>query len=342
MLPLLLLLAWSRLASTAPDPANVHVGPGSGTTTPRDEVHLRMVLATIQIANDFRLLAAAQLQPALDRFASSAMREQWEREIAPFFKGDEDQWNEFFSNAVIMSGRLTPARAVVIFYNVWSDVALVCGVDLAQRKITEFFVLGGERFRGEDYHEKSGLPAWMRLDASLAHAIARAYSPTEKAIAALYPLEAPYELLPAGLKRRLVTQKEELLPVKIRMHERVGALVRFVADKTDPEAQALLPLLLKLLQSLKKGDVAAFARLVSPAQDRQLQADIFNLPAELRTRMGPCFYFQRPAGAVCALSSPTAPGWFLTVHFTRSAPAQYRLDRVELYNLNLIYLLLKK
>jgi len=308
-------------------------------TTPRPTADL--ALRVTDLADRIRRGCVLDMTAAVQTYGSPTFQTDWTRGITRVFKSQETSWQTFFSSAAVFGGRMDISRAVVIYYNPWSDVALVVGLDLEQETMTEFSIMVGERLRGEPLPEKSDTPAWQADAGRLSLAVGAVFLRTETAVDGLYALEDPYELLPQALKSRLLSRETEMVPVKGRMFWHAAVLQEL--EKPDPGSSAVgvHKDLETLLGALKAGDKTAFERVVSGAQDPRMTQLIFDLPAVNRSRLSPVFYRSDDRGTVAVLSNPQTPLWFLTVPFFQE-DGNLRPASVELNKFSLMRMLLGK
>lgn len=305
--------------------------------TPEEEASLKF----IAVANEFRMLAAGDTNGAVKSLAGPGFLATWNKEFTPYFKDQEMQWNDFFSSALVFGGRFQGNRAVAIFYNPWSDVVFLAGLDLEAKTLLDGFLLCGETLRGEPVDEEAVIPAWQREASSLPVALAKVCTRTEQTINSLYPLEASYEVIPQPLKGRTGAQRKELLPAKVRMTQRMDMFVAMLSTDEGTPIRDMVIFVGKLTKAIKEGDKAAFAALLSPSQDAKITDDIFNLPDEVRGRMAPNFLLVKPEGGVAALVNPVVPQWFVPIYLAKGSDGKMTVRSVELFKFSLLNLLLK-
>jgi hypothetical protein len=322
-------------ALTQPRAGAPSAGGQENAVNPLAEKSVKLTL----LADMIRMAGARDVNAMIDAYATAEFRSDWTAKIAPYFLGQEIQWHDFFSSAIIFGGRIAAERAVAVFYNPWSDSALVAGLDIEKGKMTGFFALAGERLRGDSLTDDDVLPSWQRRSTALAVAVGDAYERTEKGVNGLYPLRGAYELLPQALSKRLASQEEELAPVKARMIARMRMFLRIVKPQAGSREAAAMRALAPALRALKKGDKAALSALLGEKQSPEMTETIFRLPAANRARLAPNFLVSRDEGAVVALVNPEQPLWFFTAHFSGSGAGAARLDTVELYKFGLTHLL---
>ena len=134
----------------------------------------------LTLADSIRTHASFDFSGALLLSASPQFQVAWKNSITPFFEGEDDQWQDFFTYAIIFGGRINDQRNIVIYYNPWSDVGLIVGFDMVHRQMTEFFVLTGESIRNQPTN--SNPPSWQKESQMLPYGIGRVYAQTEDAL----------------------------------------------------------------------------------------------------------------------------------------------------------------
>jgi hypothetical protein len=308
-----------------------------------DSEQNKQLMGAIGFANGFRYAAATgDLESRVDSLASPQFASKWGTKIRPYFKDQSIHWEDFFSSAIIFVGRFEGTKAVVTFYNPWSDGALILGIDWEKLQIIDGVATTGETIRDEPLDEKSVFPIWQRSQSSLALSLSPVYTRTEKAIDKLFPIDGPFEVIPSDLQKRLGSQELELMPLKIRMMGRVEMFEKLISGaKKSIEGQTrekLGPLAL----AIKTGSKEAFVQAVSPAQQDRMTDTIFELPPTVLGRMAPNFYLGNADGAVVALVNPEVPQWFLSVHFKIDGKGVVYAESVELYRFDLLNLLASK
>lgn len=293
-------------------------------------------------ADTFRIQAAGNLLPSIKAVASREFAAKWNEKFTPFFDEDEDiQWNDFFSSAIIFAGRIESPRAVVVYYNPWSDLAFIIGIDFEGQQILDGFALSGETLRGETLDETMVVPAWMKIQSSLPVALGRTYVKTEQAINQLYPLEAKYELLPKPLGDRVAPLEEELAPVKIRMTGRMEMFKDLLEMEPGSFENQARQQLRKVMEPIRTGDKSAFQSMMSTGQSPAMTENLFRLPPAILARMAPNLFLVRPEGAVAALVSPETPQFFVSVHLVPSATGGVVMDSVEIHQFELLKMLIQ-
>ncbi len=319
------------------DQANQQDSAMKKEMTPLEQQSLKLVA----VANEFRMLAASDINGAVLSLASPGFHTAWKKEFEPYFQEQEMQWHDFFSSALIFGGRFQGNRAVALFYNPWSDIVFLAGLDVEAKSLLEGFLLCGEVLRGDPVDENAVIPAWQREASSLPVALAKVYTRTEQAINKFYPLEGSYELIPQPLLARLGPQSKELLPAKLRMALRMEMFAAVLNPEKNAQARDALASIRRLTKAITSGDKPGFSALVSPSQDKGAAANILDLPADVRGRMAPNFFLIGKEGGVAALVNPVVPQWFIPIYLVRGADGKTAVSSVELFRFSLLNLLLK-
>lgn len=294
-----------------------------------------VALKLATFADQIRMGIQMDLLATLQTYGTTLFMDNWQRQISPYFAGQDRQWQDFFRNATVFGGRIQGLRGVIIFYNPWSDTAMVAGADLQDETITDFFIMAGERLRADPVTEKSVKPAWYAETGRLTEIIGRVYANTERAITVLYPLDAPYSVVSDQLKKRLGSQQAELAPVKARMRDRI-AILDTLTRPAPGSADALAARDLEAISvHLRQNDRIAFEKIASPMQDKQMTDVLFEWPAQNRMRLAPIYYRVEDKGASAALASPFSPLWFVYVRLVDDSQGHRQIGYATLYNLNI-------
>jgi len=288
------------------------------------------------IGAGFRNRASGDIDGAIQDFSSKAFQDKWNKEIAPNFIERDPQWEDFFSSAILFGGRALSREGVIIFYNPWSDVGFIAAVDSQEKEMTDFFVLVGERIRGETMTQEIRIPSWERKRAPIGMSIGDLYLKTQRALSSAYPLDAPFKLLPSSLTSGLEEQENELVLAKMRFQDRIDMFLGLVRAEDGSKRQQAMAAIGKMKRSQAQNDKKAFRSLFSADQDRDMLDTVFSMETEQFSRLAPNYYYEREGGAIVAVVDPAAPQWFATISYRDAPGGKLTVGTIELYKFELM------
>lgn len=303
----------------------------------------KMTLRFANATNTFRLDAAGDLAEALKTWTAIPVQERWEKEVTPYFEGQEVHWLDFFSSAIILIGRVQANQAVIGFYNPWIDGMVLTGWTCtgdATITMEEFAIVSGESWRGAAIDETCLLSEWERATSRLPNALKGTYTRTIQIFNEEYALAAPYQLLSEAIGERLQGPEIELTPLKYRMINRMAMFRDYLDPEAQtPEAAEVLVAVKRAMEVLSQDDPEVLmTAVVAEHQDKELVETIFTLPLDLREELAPNFLLHRPEGAITALVDPAHPRWFILVSFLVK-DGEVRIDSMEPYDFEVLEIL---
>ena len=278
--------------------------------------------------NVLRLSAGFNANRAIEVWGSEKFQAKWQKEVTPLFPatGDQQQLHDFFSSAVVLLGRTGDSgRGVVGFYNPWMDGLLLIAVAPGTETpvLEDFCFIAGETWRGETVKTGEDILSLYILKEPLTIALARKYAATVDKFNRLYPLDAPFAVLPDEAKQGIGPTGEELAPIKGRMLYR-AKMFRALFEKNNHEVVRAAK---ELRTLLPEGNESKLRAYLSPAQNGAMLHTICQIPPPLRRNLSPNYFVKNPTtgGSIMALVNSEMPRWVFAVQVlgggTNAAPS---------------------
>lgn len=302
-------------------------------STKKDRSFEKAAITFIGHANAFRLLAAGNLDKAIEVFGSEKFKAKWALDGAKRFKtkAEKNILRDTFAGSAVMMGRVELDRAVACFYSPWMDAVVLLGLVRGKdgmARADDYRLVAGESWRNEQDVTAEKIVSLYEIKEPLIMALIARYSKTAAVFDKHYPLRGKYQLVPDDLKERIGSTADAMVPMVAR---RVCRLHMYQNYGTKPNAN-LVQSVKALSKEVKDGDEAKLKAYLNGKQNAKMLQAVCRLPAEMRADLKPMYFAQSKEKAVVALVNPASPRWVIVAELIKSATA--RNAQLDLLDLN--------
>lgn len=291
----------------------------------------------VETADQFRLLSGSQPDKAQQEYFDKAAQEKWRKRFASTFSKSPRMLVDFFAGAVIWIGGITDdQRAVVCYYNPWSDIIFLSDWQGKEQggQLIDLTMLTGEDFRGQVLNKESAMPLWLRQPQTPGVSIAQQYRDTLKVFNHLFPPFSDKQLTLSKIKTVKGQEKSDLDFMWVRLGGRLKMFVGYLyPNNTMPLEMAVRSKISELRRVIAGNNPGELAVLVERAQPDEVQ-NIFLMPPQIRAKMSENLYLRQGNNALVALVNPRWPLWFIMVHLNLDN-SQAKIEAVELLQFDL-------
>lgn len=293
-------------------------------------------------ANRFRLKAAGKATEAISQFGTRECARLWDTDVKPLFTSIDMELGDFFSNAVLLIGRIDGFRAVVAFYNPWSDGLCLTewGRQSSKLEIRQTLFLTGETWRGElsDPNEHY-LPKWQRSGETLARALMDPYTETTRLFDRDYPIDGEFLLFPERLQgiQSEDGQRDQLGVLRSRLEFRMVMFKEFLEAPAESDTGLLRRTAVSINRMISSGKKDELEALVKGRQSQAMMDGLFNASESVRSRLSyNCMMLQGNRGIV-TMVNPLYPQWFVVLYIDIDVQdGQGLLDSLEMHKFELL------
>lgn len=248
-------------------------------------------------------------------------------------------WREFAEQAVVSFGKPAEDQAVVLFFDPWTDRALLTlwtGFKGASVKITDVEMLVGSSLREPSKKSLTAEPAWFRQKAFAPFALGWHTSETIQAFQDIFGEQNPPSrfrtALPALADPPFVTANH--VAAALSRSWLRSTLADLFSDQapTPPEYRAMTV----LVEALKTHTLDQLAQKM-PGSSKDLQKVLGHLSPDDFNSLRPAAFISGNKKSVLLLSHAENPDLIMSLRFARKSDEAF-IDRLDLFSLNAFYL----
>ena len=251
--------------------------------------------------DEFRKLAAEAPEKAAEGFFDTRTKLRWERLTKDFSR---EQLRDFFLGALIFHGGFSTESAVAGFYNPWWDAILLTessglpGIP----KISKFYFLAGETFRGEKITEIPDYSGVVSFKDPLSINVTKLQQKTLAAFNKLYSSIKQNSLLEHPDSR----DKDNMKAIEMRSAIRLKLISELIANKAHYKEAWYLA---QIMQTGVKRD---FKQIFTVDGNQGIIQNFLGLNPELRRGFIPYGYVNSKNGRMYIFINYEVPRLFAT------------------------------
>ena len=292
--------------------------------------------------NQFRLKAAGKTSEAISQFGTPECVDLWNKDFKSMFDSKEMELGDFFSNAILLIGRINNFHAVAAFYNPWSDGLCLTAWRQENDKfrMIRLIFVSGESWRSEVLDPNSPpLPKWQQSGKTVARALLVPYTETVKLFDRDYPIDGEFQFLPHRLRKIVQKDKQEkeVHVLRRRMGFRMLMFKEFIQSTAGTETYILKQKAVEIKNLIASGNREAVEAMIKGMQSPMMVDGLFNASASVRKRFSYNCMMLKGARGIVTMVNPELPQWFVILYIDLDVDNQQGLlDSVEMHKFELL------
>lgn len=281
---------------------------------------------------DFRELALSRPHDAVAASFEEKAKGKWNSQIAPDMI--EQQLTDFFTAAMVLSGPQDAQGALMALYNPWWDTLMLLrlraqrGNTLPAVRISDFYLLSGETFRGEDETAPTAEARILTVVPEkdpLSVEIWRVVSGTRKRFIEVFPLEGKVSWGKMTTTLMNLDMKGELNRIQTRSAVRMKLTLAFLKNARDVGIAA------HLTRLVRTGSEFQLMTYFREPNARPLTRLFAQMPEMFRRDFTPYGYVPTETATLYVLVNTKVPRLYVTVSLMKEVTA--KTSSMEWYDL---------
>jgi len=280
----------------------------------------------------FRELAMKKPQDAVASFFDEKAKGKWNSQIAPDMI--DQQLTDYFTGAIALSGPQDAKSSILALYNPWWDTVMLLrmgysvGGVVPEMRITDYYLLSGETFRGEAVCDSAGDPKVLTVVPEkdpLSVEIWRVVAATRRRFVEVFPLDGKVSWGKMSTTLIGLNPKAELSRIQTRSAVRLRLTLSFLKNARDV---GIATHITKLIRSGNELQLMTYFR---EANSRPLTRMFAQVPEMFRKDFTPYGYVPTEKATLYVFVNKKVPRLYVTVSLMKKVEA--KTSSMEWYDL---------